>query len=144
MRRYAAVVCWAPFVGALAGLGAAPPAHAYDSWCDLVETHSPRIALVSEPLREAPTQRNIDRLNVFYNRVIPQLNTVAFATFWYPDVWGSPDIRPDVHVLLGAMDDLQTTANDGTVTAAGVQRVDDAIGVLHQQCAGKRSLPPLQ
>lgn len=122
----------------------APTAHAYDSWCDLVETHAPHIAMVSEPLRQDNDQRATDRLNDFYAKVIPQLNTVASATFWYPNVWGSPDIRFDTRVLMDAMADLQSVANDHTPAAAQVQAVDAALATLHNQCAGKRGLPPGQ
>lgn len=127
--------------GAAFFLGFAPTAHSYESWCDLIETHAPRIAVVSEPLRVDPQPRDIDRLNLLYNRVIPQLNTVAFATFWYPNVWGSPDVRSDTRSLLTAMDDLQDLANDGQTAASAVQAVDDAIAVLHYQCDGHRGLP---
>ncbi|OHT79320.1 hypothetical protein BKG69_13080 [Mycobacteroides chelonae] len=125
-------------------LSYAPTARAYDSWCDLVETHAPHIALVSEPLRQDNDQRATDRLNDFYAKVIPQLNTVASATFWYPNVWGSPDIRADTRVLMDAMADLQSAANDHTPAAAQVQAVDGALAALHNQCAGKRGLPPRQ
>ncbi|WP_131819649.1 hypothetical protein [Mycobacteroides abscessus] len=81
-------------------------------------------------------------MNLLYNRVIPLLNTVGFATFWYPNVWGSPDIRPDTRSLLAAMDNLQTAANNGEVSAAHVQAVDDAVATLHQKCDSKRGLPP--
>lgn len=118
----------------------APPANAYDSWCDLVETHTPRIALVSEPLRTGSSQRAVDRLNDFYAKVFPQLNTVASATFWYPNVWGSPDIRADTRVLMNAMSTLQNAANDHGSVAAQVQDVNDAIAVLHSQCARQRGL----
>ncbi|MDO3218038.1 Uncharacterised protein [Mycobacteroides abscessus subsp. abscessus] len=128
--------------GALSGIAPAPVAYAYESWCDLVEYHAPRIALVSEPLRTSHEQRDIDRLNLFYNRAIPQLNTVAFATFWYPNIWGSPDIRSDTRALLAAMDSLQDLANDAQPTEGAVQDVDNALGSLHKQCDGHRGLPP--
>lgn len=128
--------------GSTLGLGAAPPAHAYDSWCHLTEAYTPRVALVSEPLRGNHNQRDIDRLNVYYNKVIPQLSTVAWATFWYPNVWGSPDIREDTKTLLASMDNLQDLANDGTPTPEAVQQVDDAVAVIHNQCEGHTELPP--
>ncbi|MUM20957.1 hypothetical protein FZI91_04480 [Mycobacterium sp. CBMA271] len=124
------------------GLAAAPDARAYDSWCDITESHGPPIALASEALRARPSQREVDRMNLLYNNVIPLLNTVGSATFWYPDVWGSPDIRPDTQRLLAAMDDLQTAANNGESSARQVQAVDDAVATLHQKCDGKRGLPP--
>ncbi|MBB4852887.1 hypothetical protein HNP40_000253 [Mycobacteroides chelonae] len=119
----------------------APAARAYDSWCDIAETHGPRIALASEPLRDGRSQREVDRMNLLYNRVIPVLNTVGFATFWYPDVWGSPDIRPETRQLLAAMDALQTAANNDVPSAEQVQGVDEALAILHQKCKGKRGLP---
>ncbi|SEA30939.1 hypothetical protein SAMN04488580_102319 [Mycobacterium sp. 283mftsu] len=119
-----------------------PAAHAYDSWCDLVETHAPRIAVVSEPLRTGNDQLATDRLNDFYTKVIPQLNTVASATFWYPNVWGSPDIRTDTRSLMNAMADLQDVANEYQPAAAQVAAVDDALARLHRQCEGHRGLPP--
>lgn len=125
-------------MGALSG---ASPATAYASWCDLFEAHGPRIAVISEPLRTNPGGAEVGRLNTLYENVIPQLNTVARATFWFPNVYGSPDIRADMGNLVGAMRDLQDAANAGVSTEAQVQAVDDAIGVLHQQCAGKRGLP---
>jgi hypothetical protein len=126
----------------VAGIPAPPAAHAYDSWCDLVETHAPRIALVSEPLRTGNDQLATDRLNDFYTKVIPQLNTVASATFWYPNVWGSPDIRSDTRTLMNAMADLQGVATDSQPAGAQVAAVDDALATLHRQCAGHRGLPP--
>lgn len=125
----------------LVGLPTAPDARAYDSWCDITETYGPRIALTSEAVRTGSAQRDVDRLNLLYNRVIPLLNTVGFSTFWYPDVWGSPDIRPDTRTLLTAMDDLQTALNNGRASAAQVQAVDDAVAALHQKCDNKRGLP---
>lgn len=126
---------------AVGALAAGPTANAYSSWCDLFETHGPRIAVISEPLRTTASGADIGRLNSFYDNVIPVLNTVVFATFWYPNVYGSPDIRADMGNLVGAMHALQDAANAGDPTSAQVQAVDDAIGVLHQQCAGKRGLP---
>ncbi|RIU10257.1 hypothetical protein [Mycobacteroides abscessus] len=136
------LACALSAAGALLGVAPEPPAYAYESWCDLVEYHAPRIALVSEPLRTSYQQRDIDRLNLFYNRAIPQLNTVAFATFWYPNIWGSPDIRSDTRTLLAAMDNLQDLANDAQPTGGAVQDVDNALGSLHTQCNGNRGLPP--
>lgn len=127
---------------ALCSLSWAPVASAYSSWCDLVEAHSLRIALVSEPLRANPGQLDVDRLNSFYDKVIPQLDTVAHAAVWYPQIWGSPDIRSNTQDLIGAMFALEGTANDGEPAATEVQAVDDTLGVLHQQCDGKRGLPP--
>lgn len=129
-------------VGLAAGtLWGVPPAGAYSSWCDLFEAHGSRIALISEPLRTNPDGGNIGRLNSYYDNVIPQLNTVALARFWYPNVYGSPDIRADMGNLVGAMRGLQDAANQGEPTAERVQAVDDVIGVLHQKCVGKRGLP---
>ncbi|WP_418002832.1 hypothetical protein ACNO8X_22810 [Mycobacterium sp. PDNC021] len=119
----------------------APDARAYESWCDIAESHGPRIALISEPLRTNPSQRDVDRMNMLYNRVIPLLKTAGFASFWHPDVWGSPDIRPEIRTLLAAMDDLQTAANNEAASAAQVQAVDDVVADLNQKCDGKRGLP---
>ncbi|GAA2434746.1 hypothetical protein GCM10009856_51810 [Mycolicibacterium llatzerense] len=126
----------------VAGLGTAPTAGAYDSWCDLVESHGARIALLAEPLRTNPGPMDIGRLNSYYNRVIPLLNTVGFATFWYPNVWGSPDIRSDTRDLLAGMHTLQDSANYGQPTADMVQDVDNAVAVLHSKCDGRVGLPP--
>lgn len=122
-------------------LWSAPAVGAYASWCDLFETHAPRIVLISEPLRTNPGGADVGRLNSFYGNVIPQLDTVALATFWFPNSYGSPDIRPEMQNLVDAMRDLQDGANRGEPTHARVQAVDDAIGVLHQKCAGRRGLP---
>jgi len=124
----------------VAALAYAPMAHAYDSWCDLFETHGARIALVSEQLRVSTDRQAVDRLNDFYGKVIPQLNTIASATFWFPNVWGSPDIRTDTRALMSAMRDLQEAANGQLPAASEVQAVDDALGVLHGECVGKRGL----
>lgn len=124
------------------GIAYAPEARAYDSWCDLIETHAPGIAIASERMRGAYTPRDVDRLVDYYGKVIPQLNTVGYATFWYPNVWGSPDIRPQTRDLMAAMFDLQSTVMDGRPAASQVQTVDDSIAVLHGECAGKRGLPP--
>lgn len=126
---------------AAGALSAGPTAGAYASWCDLFESHGPRIAVMSEPLRTDPSGGNVGRLNSLYDNVIPQLNTVARATFWFPNGYGSPDIRADMGNLVGAMRELQDAANTGAPAPAQVQAVDDAIGVLHQKCAGKRGLP---
>lgn len=125
-----------------AGFGCAPYAYAYDSWCDLMEAHTPRVALISEPLRINPGDLDVARADNVYNRTIPLFNTVAFATFWYPNVWGSPDIRGDARVLVDAMHNLQNTADRGQATAGDVQAVDDAIAAIHAQCDGKTGLPP--
>lgn len=124
-----------------AALGCAPAAHAYSSWCDLFEAHGARVAVVSEKLRTNPGPGDVERLNSLYDSVIPQLNTVARATFWYPNVYGSPDIRADMGSLVGAMHSLQDAANRQEPVDTQVQAVDDAVGVLHQRCAGKRGLP---
>jgi len=126
----------------IASMGNAPPADAYDSWCDLVESHGARIALLAEPLRANAGPMDISRLNSYYDRLTPLLNTVGYATFWYPDVWGSPDIRPDTRELLDRMHYLQDLANRGQGTGDAVQDVDNAVGVLHSKCDGKTGLPP--
>ncbi|OAT68849.1 hypothetical protein AWB85_07685 [Mycobacteroides immunogenum] len=126
----------------IAAVVCAPVASAYDSWCDLIETHSPGIAIASEKMRGDYSPRDVDRLVDYYGKVIPQLNTVGYATFWYPNVWGSPDIRPQTRDLMAAMFDLQSTVLDGAPAASQVQTVDDTIAVLHGECAGKRGLPP--
>lgn len=120
----------------------APTAWAYDSWCDLVETHGPGIAVASEKFRQDYRLRDVDRLNSYYDKVIPQLNSVAYATFWYPNVWGSPDIRADTRDLMGAMANLRDTVSEQRPAADEVQAVDDSLAVLHAQCDGKRGLPP--
>ncbi|WP_079626120.1 hypothetical protein [Mycobacteroides abscessus] len=124
------------------GVAYPPAANAYDSWCDLIETHAPGIAIASEKVRGNYSPRDVDRLVDYYGKVIPQLNTVGYATFWYPNVWGSPDIRPQTRDLMVAMFDLQNTVIDGQPAASQVQTVDDAVAVLHGECAGKRGLPP--
>lgn len=141
-RAEATLISAAGAVGLLlAALGGAPAAHAYSSWCDLFEAHGARIAVVSEPLRSNPGPGDVDRLNSLYDNVTPQLNTVAEARFWYPNVYGSPDIRADMGNLVGAMRNLQDAANQREPAGAQVQAVDDAVGVLHQRCAGRRGLP---
>ncbi|MGV0625548.1 hypothetical protein [Mycolicibacter minnesotensis] len=142
MRGTAARWAYCAGVAGVAFLAAAPCAHAYSSWCDVFETHGARVAVVTEPLRGNPGPSEIGRLNSLYDNVIPVFGTVAYATFWYPDVWGSPDIRPEMTGLIGAMRDLQGAANAGQPTGAEVQAVDDRIGELHRQCVGKRELPP--
>ncbi|MFD6196470.1 hypothetical protein ACFWE3_07155 [Mycobacteriaceae bacterium NPDC060252] len=124
------------------GIAYAPVASAYDSWCDLIETHAPGIAVASEKMRDNYSPRDVDRLVSYYGKVIPQLNTVGYATFWYPNVWGSPDIRPQTRDLMAAMFDLQDTVIDGRPAASQVQAVDDTIAALHSECAGQRGLPP--
>ncbi|WP_131831964.1 hypothetical protein [Mycobacteroides abscessus] len=124
------------------GVAYAPVASAYDSWCDLVETHAPGIAIASEKMRSDYSPRDVDRLVDYFGKVIPQLNTVGYATFWYPNVWGSPDIRQQTRNLMDTMFDLQNTVIDGQPAAGQVQAVDDAIAILHGECAGKRGLPP--
>lgn len=124
------------------GMSHAPVANAYDSWCDLIETHAPGIAIASEKMRGEYSPRDVDRLVSYYEKVIPQLNTVGYATFWYPNVWGSPDIRPQTRDLMAAMFDLQNTVIDRQPAASQVQTVDETIAVLHGECAGKRGLPP--
>lgn len=126
---------------AIAGLGAAPTAGAYASWCDIVESHGARIVLLSEPLRSNPSPMDIGRLNSYYNRVIPLLVTVGEATFWYPNVWGSPDIRSDTGDLLNGMHTLQDSANYGQPTGDMVQSVDNSVAVLHAKCEGHVGLP---
>ncbi|SLG56201.1 hypothetical protein [Mycobacteroides abscessus] len=140
MRR----VCASGVAGAMVvvGVGSAPAARAYDSWCDLVETHGPRIAVLSNRLINSHEQWDIDRLNSFYDKVIPQLNTVGYAAFWNPNVWGSPDIRPDTRDLLGAMHNLQDSANQGQHTDDDVLDVQSTLVVIHTKCDGKRGLPP--
>ena len=138
--------CRATVIGAAGlttiGFGAAPTAYAYESWCDLVEVHSPKVALISEPLRTDPNPVYANRLNSVYDRVIPQLQTVAQPRVWFPVFWGTPDIRADTQELIGAMRNLQDAANDGRATPADVQGVDDAIAVIHSECDGRRGLPP--
>lgn len=142
--KYMQSACITTLFGAMtiASMGSAPPAGAYDSWCDVVESHGARIALVAEPLRANAGPMDIARLNNYYDRLTPLLNTVGYATFWYPDVWGSPDIRSDTRDLLARMHSLQDLANQGQATGGAVQEVDNAVGVLHSKCDGKTGLPP--
>lgn len=141
-RTYRYLISAASVFGlATVALCSAPAATAYSSWCDLFEAHGARIAVVSEPLRINPGSGDVGRLNSLYENVIPQLNTVAFARFWFPNVYGSPDIRADMGNLVGAMRALQDAANHGEPTDAQVQAVDDAIGLLHHRCTDRRGLP---
>jgi len=85
------------------GLSCTPPAHAHKSWCDLVEAHITKVALLAEPMRTNATEADVARLSSVYDRAVPAFNTVGYATFWHPNVCGSPDIRGDTRVLIDAM-----------------------------------------
>lgn len=54
-------------------------------------------------------------------------------TFWYPNVWGSLDIRLAGRSFLATVDGLQDLADDRAARHPAVGEVDDAMEVLHNQ-----------